>query len=86
VPVELNFRSGQTYDFEVRDGRTLLWRWSDEQSFTQALRREWLEPGATLRFEAMWRPDPAVRGEFLATGRLTASDRRVEQATRITLP
>jgi hypothetical protein len=78
--VELNFRSGQSYDFVVQDeaGRE-LWRWSADMMFTQALRRERVEPGATLVFEESWRPPTHLRGRFVAVGQLTASDHPVEQ-------
>jgi hypothetical protein len=84
--MELNFTSGQTYDFEIRDGGEVIWRWSEGQMFTQALRRERLAAGATMRFEASWRPAERIEGEYEAVGRLTSSDHPVEQAARITLP
>lgn len=57
-PVELNFASGQIYDFVVLEGEREIWRWSEDQMFTQALRRERLGPGESRRFEAQWRPRP----------------------------
>lgn len=86
APLALNFRSGQSYDFEVRDGERVVWRWSDDQMFTQALRRETLPPGESLRYTATWRPPATLRGEFDVAGRLTASDHPLQQAGRITLP
>jgi hypothetical protein len=85
-PVELNFRTGQSYDFAVLSGTREVWRWSADQVFTQAVRRERLAPGESKRYEALWRPDATVRGEFVAVGELTASDARVQQSTRIELP
>lgn len=40
-PLEIVFPTGQTYEFVLRDesGKT-LWRWSDGQTFTQALHSE----------------------------------------------
>lgn len=86
APVELNFSSGQSFDFVVRDGEREVWRWSADQMFTQALRTESLAPGETRTFQAMWRPGQALRGEFTAVGMLTASDHPVEQSTRFRLP
>jgi hypothetical protein len=65
TPVDLDFRSGQTYDFLIWEGQRPVWRWSDDQMFTQALRRERMEAAETWRFEATWRPGPEDRGEML---------------------
>jgi Intracellular proteinase inhibitor len=78
-PVELNFNSGQSFDFIVSRGQQQVWRWSDEQMFTQALRLERLGPGETLTHSATWRPGPA-RGDFNVVGRLTSRDHPAEQA------
>jgi hypothetical protein len=86
APVELNFTTGQSFDFVVLDGQREVWRWSHDQMFTQALRRETLEPGASLRFEASWRPAPGLTGEFEAIGILTATDHRLEQPATFRLP
>src|SRR5205085_8723309 len=65
--VELNFPSGQTYDFVVLDsvGRE-LWRWGSGRMFTQALRSTLLGAGESLDFEETW--DTAL----LPPGRYTA--------------
>ncbi len=83
--MEMSFPTGQTYDFIVRQGTREVWRWSADRRFTQALRTETLGPGETLRFEEEWAPG-GTRGEFNVVGVLMASDHRVEQSTRITLP
>lgn len=85
-PVELHFRSGQSHDFAVESSEGEIWRWSDDQMFTQALRHERLEPGETLRFEEAWRPPDGVEGNLVAVGRLTASNRPVEQRANFRLP
>jgi hypothetical protein len=85
-PVELEFRSGQEFDFVVeRDGQE-LWRWSADQMFTQAIRRRTLPPGETLTFTAAWTPAPQLRGEYVVRGVLTAAEHRVEQQARFRLP
>jgi hypothetical protein len=85
-PVEVNFDSGQSFDFSVESDQREVWRWSAAQTFTQALRSERLEPGESRRYEATWRPGVSDSGEFLATGVLRSSNHRVEQSTRIVLP
>jgi len=85
-PVDLHFRSGQSYDFVVMDGERTVWRWSDDQMFTQALRREVLAPGATLRFEESWRPPAGLQRPYIAVGRLVAENRPIEQRMNIRLP
>ncbi len=86
VPVDLHFRSGQSYDFVVLSGEREVWRWSEGQMFTQALRHERLQAGQTLRFEEAWRPEPGVSGSLVAVGRLTVADRQVEQRANFRLP
>lgn len=85
-PVELEFRSGQQFDFRVeREGRE-VWRWSADQMFTQALQRRSLPAGETLTYTASWRPAPSLQGEFTVRGTLTAAGRTVEQQARFRLP
>ena len=85
APIELGFDSGQSYDFSIeRDGRE-LWRWSADRGFTQALRSEVLDPGATLRYEEIWPNPDRLRGEFSATATLTSRDHPVSQTTEFDL-
>lgn len=86
TPLELTFSDGQTFDFAVQQGERVVWRWSDDQTFTQALRRERIAPGESRTFQAEWRPAAGLQGELVGVGRLTASDHHVEQATRFILP
>jgi len=79
-PVDLRFRSGQRYDFAIRDGKgKVLWRWSDGRVFTQALGAETIAPGTTLSWQETF-PEtldagsyeligtiPVVRSELTAT-------------------
>ncbi len=84
--VRLEFRSGQRYDFVVKDGSGReVWRWSEGRMFTQALGREVLEPGATLTYTAGWRP-PATGGRFTAVGRVTTANAAVEQTRDFEVP
>lgn len=85
APVQLEFRSGQRFDFAVTrpDGRE-VWRWSADRMFTQALGSEELGPGESLRYDATWDPRGET-GEFVATGEVSASGRTIRQSTRFEL-
>ena len=50
--IELEFPSGQEYDFTVVDstGR-VVYRWANGRMFTQALQNRQLDSGETMRFE-----------------------------------
>ena len=63
----IGFRSGQIYDFEVRDadGAT-VWRWSDGLGFTLALRDVPLRRGETLTYVERWKPASATPREYVA--------------------
>ncbi len=54
---EIRFPDGQTHDFAVLDanGRT-VWRWSEGRLFTQALRTQAVEKGATVEYAESWTP------------------------------
>lgn len=86
APIEVTFPTGQSADFVVRQGSDRIWRWSDDQMFTQAVRREVLDPGDSRSYEAQWRPSADLRGEFVAVGTLTDTQHRVEQAAQFSLP
>jgi hypothetical protein len=86
APVDVEFRSGQSFDFAVLDGDRELWRWSRGQMFTQALRTERWAAGETRSYEAVWQPPPGLAGEFTVVGTLTASNHPVGQAARFRLP
>ncbi|MBI1897984.1 MAG: hypothetical protein HYS04_15850, partial [Acidobacteria bacterium] len=45
-PVQLNFPTGQSFDFVIRnEAGDIVQRWSEGKFFTQALRSETLAPG-----------------------------------------
>ena len=54
--VPFDFKSGQTYDFEVVDASTgqEVWRWSRRMFFTQVIRQEALRPNRNWTFEVNW--------------------------------
>ena len=86
-PVEVTFRSGLDADFAVLDvdaereddgaGEVEVWRASDGQMFTQALRPETFDPGAERRYRGEWSdPDP---GEYEVVATLAVTDEAVEE-------
>lgn len=85
-PVDLNFSSGQQFDFWIEGEGRELWRWSDDQMFTQALYHLPLAAGETLRYEATWEPPASAHGDFTAYGTVTSRDHPIEQRVEFTLP
>jgi hypothetical protein len=77
-PVVLEFSSGQRYDFAVRNAAGEVWRWSAAQSFMQALGRETIPPGGSLRYSEAWAPGQRT-GVFTVTAQLTALNHPIEQ-------
>lgn len=50
-PATLRFSSGQRYDFSIRDAAgSIVWTWSADRSFIQALGEEQIGPGEALTF------------------------------------
>ncbi len=82
-PVELSFRSGQSFDVWVEADGEERWRYSDGKLFTQALRSETLEPGETVRYGTTW-TDPSA-GEYEARAVLACPDRTCEATTEISV-
>jgi len=83
--VELEFTSGQRYDFQVarQDGET-VWTWSATRSFIQSLGTATLGAGESLRYSADWEPG-GLTGDFVATGMVTASNRMLQQSAHFTV-
>jgi hypothetical protein len=84
-PIVLEFGTGQRYDFAVglTDG-TVVWRWSQDRVFTQALSSETLAAGESRRYAAAWAADR--NGDYVAAAWLTASNYPVELRTVFRLP
>lgn len=76
--VEVNFASGQSYDFVVVDsvGRE-VWRWSTDRIFTQSVRNKLLGKGEAIEASEKW--SPAKPGKFTAIAQLTSSNYPVEK-------
>jgi hypothetical protein len=87
APVEVTFPSGQTYDFSVRDtGGRVLWTWSADRGFIQAVQTRTLAAGETWTFRERWTPPPGTRGALTAMARLTSSSHAVEHTRAFTRP
>jgi len=54
-PVTLQFSSGKTYDFIIRDrDGQKVWQWSDGKVFTMALQQRELAAGESYEVSARW--------------------------------
>jgi intracellular proteinase inhibitor BsuPI/copper amine oxidase-like protein len=89
APVTLQMSSGQKYDFEVARGDTVVWKWSDDRMFTQALVDMTVAPNQTLVYRETWnqrsREGRAVEpGEYTLTGYLTTRNLSLPKA-RVTI-
>lgn len=71
--VEVNFPSGQSYDFVVVDsvGRE-VWRWSADRIFTSSVRNKLLGKGDAITASEKW--SPAKAGKWTAIAQLTSSN------------
>ncbi len=83
-PVELHFNSSQQVDFIAQDaqGRE-VWRWGEDQMFTQALTQKTLAPGESYEIHEQWdykRIGGArvQKGRYLFSGIITAEPDRVQ--------
>jgi hypothetical protein len=76
--VEVNFASGQAYEFVVVDsvGRE-VWRWSADRIFTQSVRNKLLGKGEAITASEKW--SPAKPGRFTAIAQLTSSNYPVQE-------
>jgi hypothetical protein len=84
-PMVLEFHDGQRYDFAVAltDG-TVVWRWSQDRMFPQAVGSEMLAAGESRRYAAAWQA--GRDGDYVAGAWLTASNYPVELRTVFRLP
>ena len=77
-PVPATFRSGQSFDFLVREERGEVWRWSHDRVFTLALRQPTLPPGWSETYQANWEGKdnegrPVKPGDYQVLGIFTIS-------------
>lgn len=69
-PIDLEFRSGKVADVVVYEDGAAVWRWSEEQMFTQMLETQTLAPGEGFTQEMVWDDPPP--GEYTAEASLDA--------------
>ena len=74
TPFVLQFRNGQSADVVLTDeSGTEIYRWSADKAFTDALRNQTIEPGATWSIQLHDELDIAP-GRYLASATLTADN------------
>jgi hypothetical protein len=85
-PVKVVYPSGQKYDFVVADSGTgkVVWTWSANRSFVQALGEETIPGGGSVTFQEKW--TPPKRGLYLARALLTSTSHRSEAYTAVVVP
>jgi hypothetical protein len=86
---ELNFPSGQSYDFVVVDstGRE-VWRWALGRMFTQSVQNQQLGVRDAMRVSETWTPAKvkAKPGRYTAIATLTSTNYPVEERVEFVLP
>lgn len=84
---ELNFNTGQRFDIIVLGTKEeLLYRWSDDKMFTQALGSLVLEPEEEKAYNAqVILPNEINPGDYKILGMITAEDEIFSQTKTITI-
>jgi len=86
---ELNFASGQSYDFTVVDstGRE-VWRWAQGRMFTQSVQNQQLGVRDAMRVSETWSPAKmkAKPGRYTAIATLKSTNYPVEERVEFVLP
>jgi len=80
--VELNFPSGQTYDFVILDsiGRE-VWHWGTGRLFTQTVRNKLLDGGESFELKETWKSAALTPGRYVAVGTLRSNNYPMTQTT-----
>ena len=73
---QLTFPTSKQYDFWVTRDDDEIWRWSDEQLFTQAVETRTIDPQGSITLTEPWAAGPA--GEYTVHGELQADGYRRE--------
>ena len=84
---ELDFASGQRYDFVVIDsvGRP-VWQWSNGRMFTQTVQNKQLGGGESMRVSETWNKASAAPGKYTVIATLKSSNYPQEQRADFVLP
>lgn len=86
---ELDFPSGQSYDFVVVDstGRE-VWRWAEGRMFTQSVQNHQLGAHDAMRVSETWSPAKmkAKAGRYTAIATLNSTNYPVEERVDFVLP
>lgn len=53
-PARVTFPTGQQFDFEVWRDNRVVWKWSRDRAFTQAVSTLALQPGQAMTFTGRW--------------------------------
>ncbi|MCR4431618.1 MAG: BsuPI-related putative proteinase inhibitor [Tepidanaerobacteraceae bacterium] len=54
VPLTLTYRTSQKVDFRITKDNNLIWQWSRNQFFTQAIISDTFQPGEQKVYRAIW--------------------------------
>lgn len=80
--IELQFPSGQTYDFVILDSLDReVWRWARGRMFTQTLRNTLLSGGESLDVDETFDATSLPPGRYTARAHLTSQNFPVEKQT-----
>ena len=84
--VEVNFPTGQTYDFVILDsiGRE-VWHWGSGRMFTQQLRNKLFDGGEAFDVRETWKTASLAPGRYTARGTLTSENFPLTQTTEFTV-
>jgi len=83
---ELDFPTGQTYDFTVADSAgTEVWRWAQGRMFTQGVQNKQLGAGQAMRITESWDSIPKP-GRYTAIATLNSSNYPVEERIEFVVP
>lgn len=69
-PISISQANGQTHEFAVKQGDAVVWRWSHDKFFLEALQDLVIAPGETRVFEGEWARSNE-KGQTVAPGRYT---------------
>jgi hypothetical protein len=86
---ELNFPSGQSYDFIVVDSTGHeVWRWAQGRMFTQSVQNHQLGAHDAMRVSETWSPAKmkAKTGRYTAIATLNSTNYPVEERVEFVLP